>query len=64
MTPQTEAAPAKQKEPQYVPQNRLSVVYFDRSVMFGTEMESASVWVPGSSGSAPSNSVGLFDSAL
>lgn len=44
-------------EPEYKPMTKLSAVHFDRSVMFGSEMESASVWKPGSQGAAPSNSV-------
>jgi hypothetical protein len=42
---------------EYKPHTKLTAVHFDRSVMFGSEMESASVWKPGSLGAAPSNSV-------
>lgn len=41
----------------YKPMTKLAAVHFDRSVMFTSEMESASIWKPGSSGAAPSNSV-------
>lgn len=47
MNPQTESIKAKPPAPvpadEFKPQTRLAVVYFDRSVMFGSEMESASV---------------------
>ncbi len=45
--PATEA-PAKPKQPEYTPHARLSVVYFDGSVMFGSEMSSAAVGNTGS----------------
>ncbi len=48
---------------EYKPQTRLSVVMFDRSVMFGAEIDSASVWVPGSKGQAPSNAVDSIELA-
>lgn len=44
-------------EQDHKPLTKLAAVYFNRSVMFQTEMESASVWKPGSQSAAPSNSV-------
>jgi hypothetical protein len=67
MTPQTENAkqpkPTLPPEPEYKAQTRLSVVMFAGSIMFGTEMDSASVWVPGSKGQAPSNAVDSIELA-